>query len=118
MKPSIKAVTSPDVEDLSGYVPKEPDNFGFLLQLLIGPENEAGMESFDLMVCTPKWLVEKHEKTEIISGQHHLIAFEYDFNRLMSVINTYIARCEGSTWEEVALKLAHFGRWEFEDYMP
>ena len=118
MKPTIKAVISPDVQDLSGYSPNEPDNFGFLLQLLIGPENEEGAESFQVMVCTPKWLSTKHEKTEVVIGRHLLIVFEYDHENLMSAIDSYVSQCNGHSWEEVALKLARFGRWEFEDYNP
>lgn len=118
MKPAIKSIISPDIEDLSNYVPKEQDNFGFLLQLLIGPENEAGMESFEVTVCTPTWLSTKYEKTEIISGRHCLIVFEYNYDRMMSVINSYVTQCNGNSWKDVALKLARFAKWEFEDYVP
>lgn len=54
VKAILKGVVSPDVPDLAGYVPAEPENFGFLLQLLIGLEDDAGFESFGVMVCTPQ----------------------------------------------------------------
>lgn len=118
MKPIVKGILSPDEPDLATYSPPESDDFGFLLQLLIGPENADGMESFQVVVCTPKWLSKKHHQSEIVIGRHHLIVFEYDYNRLMAFVRSYVSQCAGENWKEIALKLARFGHWEFEDYVP
>lgn len=116
MRPVIKAALSPDVPELSTFSPPEQDNFVFLLQLLIGPNNAEGMESFQVTVCTPKWLSTNHTQSEIIIGRHYLIVFEYDYHRLMSRINSIVAECTGDNWQEIALKLSRFAMWEFEDY--
>ncbi|MCC6612870.1 MAG: immunity 8 family protein [Anaerolineae bacterium] len=116
MKATVKAVLSPDIPDLAQYSPTEQDNFGFLLQLLIGPENGDGMESLEVTVCTPKWLATLHDSSEIIVGQHHLIVFEYDYDLLMRRVNSLVAQCDGDTWNEVALKLTRIAKWEFEDH--
>lgn len=114
--PKLKHVLSPDVDDLSSYYPEDPDSFGFPLQLIIGPKDEAGEESFDVMVCTPTWISRNFAKDEIIMGRHYLILFEYHYERLINRINKYLQQCSGETWQEVANKVGRLGLWEFEDY--
>ncbi len=78
MKAEIKYFHSPDIPDLGTYQPIECDNFVFLLQMFVGEKGKQGEESFDLIVCTPKWLVNNHHKEESVFGLYHLIVFEYD----------------------------------------
>jgi len=114
--PEMKHILSPDVDDLETYCPEDAESFGFLLQLIIGPKNQKGEESFDVMVCTPKWLSQHFGKDEIILGRHYLILFEYNYQRLINHINKYLQQCSGETWHEVAVKVGKLGLWEFEDY--
>lgn len=116
MRAAIRRLHSPDIDDLAHYHPPEPDRFGFLLQILVGPENGPGEESFDVEVCTPLWLLERHSPEDILEGRHTLIVFEYDYNRLEEYVRKKVAKAVGATWDEVAGQLSRFGRWEFEDY--
>jgi hypothetical protein len=116
MKAVIRRLYSPDVDDLSNYIPSDPESFSFLLQMVAGPECEEGEESFDIQVCTPKWMLENYKQDEIIIGRHYLIVMEYNYDRILQRIRSFCSRCEGSTWEEVAEKLNRLGHWEFEDY--
>ena len=118
MKVAIRYLHSPDIYDLTTYVPFDRDNVGFLLQVMAGPETDEGCESFDVQVCTPKWLLNHCSKEEVIIGRHYLIMGEYDYSRLLARISAYCSRIEGSTWEELAEKLGRLGKWEFEDYEP
>jgi hypothetical protein len=88
------------------------------LQLLVGIEGESGMESFQLMVCTPTWLSENHSKNDILMGRHLLIIFEYNYEQIINWIRSYVGTCTGNTWQEVAEKVGRLGLWEFEDYLP
>jgi hypothetical protein len=112
----LKHIISPEVDDPSSYHPEDENNFGFLLQLIIGPKNQKGEESFQVMVCTPQWLSQHFGKDEIIIGRHYLILFEYNYQRLINRINKYLQHCSDDTWHEVAIKVGRFGLWEFEDY--
>lgn len=115
MKAELKNMHSPDV-DLDSYWPDDPENFGFLLQAMIGPEGQDGEESFDLQVCTPDWLKSNYSKKDIVSGRHILIVFSYDLTSVKNHITGYCRRLESENWLGLANKLNRLGRWEFEDY--
>src|SRR3569832_396716 len=109
MRAIVKKLHSPDVRDLSAYQPENPEDFGFLLQIMAGPENQKGEESFDVIVCTPKWM-ERYYKDDrgeaVVIGRHHLIVFEYDYVRLVKKINSFVESCSGCTWSEIACKVS------------
>ena len=115
MKLKIKVVHSPDIDYLENYQPETADNFGFFLQLLIGPADDKGKESFDLMVCTPKWFAEQYPEGQIMMGIHYLFMSEYNYDDLMRWLEGYVASCSSETWDKSAEKLSHLGRWEFEN---
>jgi Immunity protein 8 len=116
MKARVKGLHSPDVPDLTRHVPAVRDDFAFLLQILAGPAEADGEESFDVFVCTPTWLRNNHQPTDIVMGRHKLIVFEYDYGRLWTFITSVIESCEGATWQELAERIGRLGKWEFEDY--
>ena len=117
MKAEIKYLHSPDVEDLSAFWPKDPACFAFLLQVMVGPKGAEGEESFDIHVCTPKWLVQNHKPHDIIVGRHYLILFEYDYARLKKFLEKLVSACVGENWQEIAEQVGRIGAWEFEDYV-
>lgn len=115
MRAKLKRLHSPDV-DLKTFWPNEADNFGFLLQAMIGPENQDGEESFDIQVCTPEWLKSKYLADDVLFGYHFLIVFEYDLEKIRQKIARYCERCVGDNWQEIADRLKYIGQWEFENY--
>src|ERR1700694_1394372 len=116
MNAEIRALYSPDIHDLEFWKPPQLDSFGILLQLIAGPAGEKGEESFDLVLCTPRWLAETHAPEDIVVGRPHLIVKQYRYEAIVNFIREYVASCSGDTWEEVAEKLGRLGKWEFEDY--
>lgn len=116
MKPVLRGLHSPDVQDLVGGV-QDPDDFGFLLQLLVGPENQEGEESFDVVVCSPKWFSRRLEDAPV-SGRHHLFMKRYDYSMLERYLVDFLERCQGDSWAEVARLVGRLGAWEFDDYVP
>ena len=118
MNAALKGIICTDVDPLESYVPNDPKSFGFSLELLIGPDGQEGMESFQVTVCTPRWLEANHPPEDIILGRHYLIVFEFNYDRLLQRIEKYLRHCTGDTWQEVAEKVARLGWWEFEDYQP
>src|SRR5271168_4976155 len=105
MQPTLRRLHSPDIPDLETYAPVEDDKFGFLLQVMVGPTNGNGEESFDVVVCTPKWLLEKYKDSDILLGLHKVIVFKYDYARLRGFIDKFLANCSGTNWTEIAHKV-------------
>jgi hypothetical protein len=116
MQAILKSLYSTDIADIETYLPDKEDNFGFTLRAIVGPVDVEGAESFDIVVCTPKWLMEKHVASDVLLGLHKLIVFKYDYLRLRQFIEKYLMRCSGNTWKEVADKVSLLGQWEFEGY--
>jgi hypothetical protein len=83
---------------------------------MVGPMDGEGEESFDIIVCTPKWIMEKYGSSEVLLGLHKLIVFRYDYPRLHRFIEKYLTRCSGDAWEEIAQKLSLLGQWELEGH--
>lgn len=117
MNAELKRVHSPDIDDLENYRPENLEKFSFLLEAMVGPEGKEGEESFDIEVCTPKWLEETYGLEDVVIGRHHLIVREYNYERIMRAIKDYLQLCSGENWNEVAEKVARLGKWEFEDYI-
>lgn len=82
--------------------------------MMIGPEGSEGEESFDLLVCTPKFL-ESEQKMPMF-GRHVLIVGHYDFSQISKVIEDYCNTLDESDWSGLASKLSRIAHWEFEDY--
>src|SRR5262249_55860788 len=118
IQPVLKRLHSPDVFDLPSFSPADPACFGFLLQAMFGPAGSEGEESFDILVCTPRWLNGEVERKGIVDGRHTLLVSKFDFAQLSSFLAEYAKTCAGKTWEEAAIKLSRLGLWEFEDYRP
>ena len=116
MKPSIRHFNSPDIPNFEDYAPSDPSEFYFLLQIIIGPDNGPGEESFDVVVCSPKSFAKQHEPRIVEMGRHYLFMNEYNRDALVAFIRNYCDQCEGVDWEEVATKCGRLGKWEFEDY--
>lgn len=112
----LKGIINSDIDDLASFYPEDRANFGLTLQLMVGPKGTEGADSFQIQVCTPAWLTHYFNHDDIIVARHFLIAFEYDYQRLINRINKYLASCSGNTWAEVANKVSRLGLWEFEDY--
>jgi len=116
MEPKLKRLHSPDVQNLKEFVPDDLESFCILIQVMVGPANGDGEESFDIEVCTPGWLCKEVKKKKIVPGRHKLIVGRFDYEQIEQYIREFIARCKSDTWKETAERIARLGSWEFEDY--
>src|SRR2546427_11708854 len=102
MRAKLKHLHSPDV-DFRKYRP-EGDRFSFLVQAMIGPEGSDASESFDIVVCTPRWLADNCR--EPMWGRHMLIVSRYDVDEIRGMIERYCDSCEGKDWDTIAQRLS------------
>ena len=117
MNAELKRVHSPDIYDLKNYHPECSDCFCFLLQVMIGPAGEDGEESFDIEVCTPKWIEKNLRADEVLIGLHYLIVREFNYQKIVLVVENFLVGCLGESWSEVSKKVSRLGFWEFEGYV-
>lgn len=110
----LRDVHSPDVDDLAAFEPGA-SAFAVLVQMLVGPLDGEGEESFDVMVCSPDWI---RLQPEPVIGRHLLIVNTFGWALIRQFLEDQVSRCEGSDWPEVANKVGRIGQWEFEDYQP
>jgi hypothetical protein len=116
MKAEIKYLHSPDIPELETFQPQINDDFGFLLQMFVGEKGKEGEESFDMMVCTPKWLMSNHSQDEILFGLHYVIVFEYNYRRICEQLTNFVDNINAQSWHEIGEKIGTIGKWEFQDY--
>jgi hypothetical protein len=115
MKAVLRRMHSPDVRDLERFMP-DSDVFVLLVQFLFGSDENDGEESFDAIVCSPKWIEKKVDELGIMDARHHIIMKQFDIKVLREFVTEFSNGCSGEKWEDVAEKLARLGHWEFEDY--
>jgi hypothetical protein len=109
-------ILSPDPRTLPG----DPASFAFGVQLLVGPADGPGEESFGLTVCSPEWLAARCGPGEPVNGLHHVIVDSgtYDEHGLRGWLQARVASAEAPTWEGLADQLGLLGEWEFQGYRP
>ena len=115
MKASLRYLHSPDLSDLEHAAPPDPENFCILLQAMIGPEDGKGEESFDFLLCTPKWLMDDLGAKAHLWGRHYLLVPRYDFASILKAVTTLCSDVEAPDWKSTAAIISRYGKWEFED---
>ncbi len=117
MKAEIKDIHSPDIPDLQSYWPEDDSNFCFYLELSIGPVSENGEEIFGITICTPNWLIDNHQIEDTLFLRHHLLVFEYNYERIMNAVKKRIQTLTANNWDELSEKISKIAYWEFDDYL-
>ena len=85
MKPELKSFYCLDIEKpLKEYTPFVEDNFGFWARIIVEDKYLGGEESFDIMICTPKWILDNYKEEDVLTGQYHLIVLKYNYNNILS----------------------------------
>jgi hypothetical protein len=109
-------IFSPDPRTLPG----DPAGFAFGVQLLVGPADGPGEESFELTVCSPEWPTVQCRSGEPVNGLHLVIVGwdTYDERVLLNWLEARVRAAEAATWDGIASQLALLGGWEFENYRP
>ncbi len=112
----IKYLISPDIDDLESFIPEKKGEFCFLLQMMIGEKGIEGEESFDITICSPKWLQNNLSEADLLIGRHSIIVQQFYYPQIFNFLNEQLNSCQGDSWEEMAKKMGRIGCWEFEDY--
>jgi Immunity protein 8 len=60
-------------------LPASPEDFSFVVRVLVAQTGTYGEESFDLTVCSPERLARRSDTEGIVPGLHHLVVRMGDF---------------------------------------
>ncbi|MDF5753061.1 Imm8 family immunity protein [Spongiactinospora sp. TRM90649] len=115
MRARIDSFRWVDLED--GRKAHDPAHANELLEMYIGLQGEAGVERFQLSVCTPSALAEQLSPHSFLIGRHWLFVAELHPDKVTAWLSDRIAVLEAPTWDELAGKIGRIGEWEFEDYV-
>ncbi len=114
MRARLKTLRSDDVPDLPRWEPPDPEAFAIPLVLEVGPLGLRGRERFEVLVVTPRWLLERHGRRGVVPGRGLLVVFEWSYERVRAWLAREVERCTGRTWPEVARKVGRLAPWEGE----
>jgi hypothetical protein len=117
MRATVRRFHSPDA-NLDVYTSTDPSEDGLLVQMLVGPVDGPGEESFDVMVCTAAWLARIARAQGPVVGRHYLVMEHLDIRHAEAFLRSQVERLDEATWQELALKIGRLGMWELEDYRP
>lgn len=116
MEAKVRRFHSPDC-DLETYVPDDPVDVGVLVQIIVGPADGPGDESFDVLVLTPQWLQRWIAEVGPVLGRHHLFVNAFDWPMIKTLLTFAVERETASSWAELGDRIGRIGKWEFEDYV-
>lgn len=114
MKGEVRSIHLVDYDDWQ-YWPEDPSDFCVAAEALVGPEGGIGADIFSFEVCSPRWF-EKNRGEKGTFVRHILLINEYDPLAIKKVVDDIVSMVSGENWNEVAILLARFMFWEFEDY--
>lgn len=114
MKAELKGIYSPDADLTDSSAELSADIL--LVQLMIGPENAPGEESFDVIVCTPEGQARAGDSHGTEPNEYTVVLDRIDIALVRRYVNDFLRDLERPTWEELATEISRIGKWEFQDY--
>lgn len=114
MKAELKGIHSPDADLTDSGAELTVDTL--LVQLMIGPENAPGEESFDLLVRTPEGHARAGCAPGLETNEFTLVLDRIDIALVRRYVDDFLRDLERPTWEELAVEIGRIGKWEFRDY--
>jgi hypothetical protein len=115
MKANLRRFYSPDL-DLVDLSESEMPRSEVLIQMLVGPADGPGEESFDVVICTGNHLSALAKREGPIIGRHYLVVEPSGLAEGLRFLREFVESLDERDWNALAGKISRVGRWEFEDY--
>lgn len=117
MKPEIRIIGSPDVNDLRTYAPHDQGEVAIQVAVSIGTEGDPGADLFYFLVRTPEAIERELEQTAdgYVSGRAFIVMKSYDYGLLRRALEKICEDAEGPDWDHIASRLSRYAYWEFEE---
>ena len=118
MQARVSSVLTIEHGSLADVSVEDPSNASQWVRAIVGPDDEPGEESFDLLVCTPAWLQEQIEGVGPVVGLYHLVVARWDAEDVDRIVRDLIESTRAETWPEIGERIGRIAKWEFQGYKP
>ena len=104
------------------FVPEDPSSFAVRLQVLAGPSDGGGFDSFSVVVCTPAWL-SKHPDYRsgcelaggaVMPGQSLWMVKRWDCDAVEAAVQQLLDSVTATSWDYLANWLGRYIPWEYD----
>lgn len=130
VRAELKLMYSPDCpEGIQHYAPDDPQGFCISIQAFIGTTDDDTSDSFDVLVCTPRWLDKNLKDPRLRAGQprdwtwlppridfgRSLVLMErWDYPLLHDSLIRLCASFEAPDWGSLASRIDKYLPWEYD----
>ncbi|MEV6560994.1 Imm8 family immunity protein [Nocardia sp. NPDC051756] len=114
MKAELKRIHSPDADLEKWPLPSD----ALFVQLMIGPMDGPGEESFDLMVSTPEARESIVDPGDPDSSRYLVVLERIELTLIRQYVDNLLRDIDRPTWPELAAEIGQFAKWEFHEYRP
>jgi hypothetical protein len=127
VRPDLKLILAFDVDhggvdDLASYRPMDENKFALRLTLLVGtPDNDYG-DAFDVVVCSPQWLLENVDGPwplyrlgggAVLPGRDLWLMKHWDYALVKQSVDQILDSVTARTWDDLANWLGRHFSWEY-----
>ena len=114
MRIVIKGIEGSSHGKLRGYMPDDPAVFHEFVAVKIGEKPGKGADDFFIRVATPAGLAALEDQQGVIASRPLLVMREYNFEDLMTWLDSTVSSCQGDSWSASVEKLRRFFDWEYD----
>jgi hypothetical protein len=118
MRAQVSSVMTIDHGSLAAVQFDDPTDAAQWVRVIAGPDNGPGEESFDLFVCTPRWLQKKVQDDGPVIGIHHVIAGRWVADQVEAFVRSMIESEIAEDWAHLGDRIGRLAHWEFDSYRP
>ena len=107
--------------DIPEFAPEDPSYFAVRLQVFVSDVQDGAPDSFDVTVCSPKWLADNLGQFErqspgaecVVIGHGLWLQEQWDAEAIAKTIRTLVASVAGDDWRDLANWLGRYIPWEY-----
>ena len=110
-KPVISGFFCTDHDPIEEWVPKDPFDVDFYLDIYLGPDERPSGEFFTVHVLTVKRVRQMRNFKKM---KYVIMLEEYSWDTIYNKIDEILEECRGHDWLEMTDKLREHFHWEYE----
>ena len=116
IRPKLMGLYSADAPEgePAQFVPADPECCCLWVMAFVGEEGQEGHDTYQIGICTPRWLLTEGMERGYEWGRFLLIVPRWDYGLVVRAIDELLAEAAGPDWETVSDRLARFAWAEWD----